>query len=241
MRALLAVLLLAMAPDSTVGQPISGAQVVALVRAAMQDAGLDVPQIDAPLRALPACGHTPSVTPRNDDWSQVQLDCTAPIWWRRVLRTNAPPRPKPIPGGPVKESDQAGPMILVTTRPLVRGQRITADDVRPAQGAQRLGSLQPDANIEGRRLRVALQPDQPILERHLEPDFDIAQDQEVTLRLNEGGIDIGIAARALANGWIGDKIAVQPWNSDRHVQAQIIAKGILQVSPNISAPPAVKR
>jgi flagellar basal body P-ring formation protein FlgA len=240
MRWLFAGALLALAPACATAQPISGAKVVELVRNAMQQEGVAAPQIAAPLRAFPPCAHDPIVTPRNGSWAQVQLECSAPQWWQRVVRTDAAPRAA-SPDAPLTQNDTATGLILVATRPLVRGQRISGDDVRLIPGNARLGSLDADAQIEGRRLRVALMPDQPLLERHLDPDFDIAIGQEVTLRLISGGIEIGITAVAQEQGWIGDTISVKPWNSARNVHVQIIAKGVVEVAPNISAPTAVYR
>jgi flagellar basal body P-ring formation protein FlgA len=240
MRWLFAGAMLALAPVNATAKPISGAEVVALVRKAMQQQGLAAPDIAAPLRAFPPCAHDPIVTPRNGAWAQAQLECTAPQWWQRVVRTDAAPRAIST-DAPSAQDDAATGLILVATRPLLRGQRISADDVRLVQGSARLGSLDATAQIEGRRLRVALMPDQPVLERHLDPDFDIASGQDVSLRLNSGGIEIGITAVAQEQGWIGDTITVKPWNSGRTVQVQIIAKGVVQVAPNISASAAVNR
>jgi flagellar basal body P-ring formation protein FlgA len=241
MRSLFIGALLSLAPVSAPSQPISGTDVADLVRDAMQQAGLVAPKIAPPLRAFPPCAHDPIVTARNGDWSQAQLDCNAPRWWRRFVRTDAEPQHAAMTTDTVTQDDDTAVMILVAARPLVRGQRISAADVRLVAGNRRLGSLDADQQIDGRRLRVALMADQPVLERHLDPDFDVNAGQDVTLHLISGGIEIGLAARAQENGWIGDKILVQPWNSPRTVQAAIVAKGILQVIPNIPVNPAVNR
>ncbi|CUX82082.1 MAG: flagella basal body P-ring formation protein FlgA [Roseibaca calidilacus] len=229
---------LALAPGVTVAKPIDGAQVVALVSSAMHQAGLDAPQLTAPIRAYPPCDHAPSVTPFQGSWTKAELRCTAPTQWRRVIATNASVAPRNARrAGQIAANTQ---MTLVAARPLLRGQYIAPGDLRRVQAHPRLGALSRLEHAEGRRLQTSLMPDQPLLERHLAPDFDIFEGDKVVLELMTGGIQIGIAATALENGWIGQRIRVLPWNAARNVQAEIVAVGRLRVAPNISSQPAVR-
>jgi flagellar basal body P-ring formation protein FlgA len=179
----------------------------------------------------------------NGSWAQIELRCEAPGFWRRVLRGDAAaPAAQRRGAAPIQGAPAVGTApLLVLARPVLRGERISAEDLRLVHAAPRLGALGRVEQAQGRRLRVSLLPDQPILERHLEPDFDILEGAEVAVQLVSGGIEIGISARALENGRMGDLIRVQPWNSTRAVVAKIIAPGRLQASPNIVPRPAVNR
>jgi flagella basal body P-ring formation protein FlgA len=121
----------------------------------------------------------------------------------------------------------------------VRGQRLTADDLEMKPAPARLGAIGDLDLAVGRRLRAAVQPGQPVLERHLDPAYDLNEGEEITLYLSQGAIEITLTARALENGWIGDRISVQPSNSERLVQAQVIAPGQARIRPNMLPPSAV--
>lgn len=228
-------------------QPIPGPEVAALVAQAMTQAGQPGARVAAPIRAFPPCDHTPHVAPGPRGWAMVEMRCDAPAPWRRTLRTNALPAavhdttgtPHTTAANPAPDT---GHPVLVAARPIARGERLRAVDLRPgpAGGGQRLGHLTDLAQAEGRRLRVSLMPDQPVLERHLDPAYDVAIGERVALRLVAAGIEIGISATALENGWRGDRIMVQPWNSPRKVQAQVIVQGIVQATPKLGARDAVQ-
>lgn len=223
-------------------QPIPGPDVSALVAQAMTQAGQPVPKIPAPIRAFPPCNHTPHVAPGAGGWAMVEMRCDDPSPWRRILRTNASPAVSHDTAAAPRSAPDTGNPVLVAARPIARGERLRADDLRPgsAGGGQRLGQLTDLAQATGRRLRVSLMPDQPILERHLDPAFDVVAGERVALQLVTAGIEIGIAATALENGWSGDRITVQPWNSARKVHAQVISPGILHAMPKLGARDAVQ-
>jgi flagellar basal body P-ring formation protein FlgA len=236
-------LALGLSAHTAQAEPLQGAHIVALVAEKLAAEGVANVHIRAPIRAFPSCAHRPEIAAVNGSWSQIELRCDAPQFWRRVLRSNAPASAVGAPGASqVQVAPGAGLVpTLVLARPVLRGERIGPEDLRLVQALPRPGALHKTAQAEGRRLRVALMPDQPLLDRHLEPDFDIEEGAEVALQLAAGGIEIGISARALESGRIGDRIRVQPWNSTRSVVADIIAVGRLQARPNIAPHPAVNR
>lgn len=243
MRRWLWAMVVALSSGTGTAQPIAGTEVVALVRQAMAEAGQPAAEIAVPIRAFPACDHAPRVSPRGGNWAMVELRCEAPAEWQRMVRTAAPPLATRTVAGPGNDAPTGLQPVLVATRPLARGERLGPGDLRLADTAtgSRLGVLTDIARAEGRRLKVSLMPDQPILERHLEPAFHVAEGEAVVLHLVTAGIEIGISARALENGWTGDRITVQPWNSDRTVPARVIGPGILQAMPNILPQAAVHR
>ncbi len=213
---------------------ISGEEILSLVETAMQQEGQIMPAIAPPIRAFPECDHTPVVAPVHGQWSQAELRCDTPAPWRRVLRLTASVRSvQPREQQELTNAHETSQAVVVT-RALSRGQRITAEDVALQPVPERLGTLQDTNNIIGRRARVALVPNQPVLERHLEPDHHISQGEKVTIQLSNGGIEIGLSGVALEDGWQGDRIRVRSWNSERIVLAEITAPGKVRVRPNIA-------
>lgn len=140
-----------------------------------------------------------------------------------------------MPATPRERAEPAAGMALavVVVQPLTRGQRVSAEDIATLPTPNRLGIIREPESVIGRRVRMSLVPDQAILERHLEPDHHVSQSEKITLHLLQGGIEIGISAVALEDGWLGDRIRVRPWNSERIVQAEIIAPGQVRVRPNM--------
>jgi flagella basal body P-ring formation protein FlgA len=229
---LLAVMALVMTPAPALPGAISGADAVALVHDAMRSAGANIVPMAVPLRALPACDHTPVVAPVGGSWARVELRCDTPAPWRRILRTDSPVAAVAArdPSQPVTTQ----PLALVATRPLVRGQRLVASDLQLRPAPARLGALTNPDLATGRRLRAAVADGQPILERHLDPAHDMLAGDQIALLLSRNGIDISLGAIALDNGWIGDRVRVQPANSTRVVQAVVIGRGQAQINPNIA-------
>lgn len=213
--------------------PIAGQEIIALVQAALTAEGLPAPDMPAPLRAFPACAHAPQVTAFQDNWSMVELRCNKPAPWKRVLRTHVPDTRAPHREHREARNEAEKTLVVAAARPLVRGQRIAADDVELVPSTRRMGSLGDPNEAIGRRLRVAVMPQQPVLERHLEPGFDIVAGEQIMLQLTHGGIEIGISATALENGWQGDRIRVRAANAQREVRAVVRAPGRAQVHPNI--------
>lgn len=223
-------------------QSIRGEEIVKIVQQALHDQGIQAPAIAAPIRDYPECAHTPRISGLKPHDAVVEIRCLEPRPWRRLLRLDAPLRglaqqtthqPMAVP-----QAEDAVSATLVATRPLVRGQRIALGDVRlsatSARQGARLGVLDSVEAAQGRRLRVSLMPDQPVLERHLDPDYVVAVGDEVAMHLVAAGIEIGMSATALENGWQDDLIQVRPAQSGRVVTAVIVGPGRVQVRPNIA-------
>lgn len=224
---------MALVPAMAQPDAISGQEILSLVQTAMQQHSQPMPEISAPIRAFPPCDHVPEVSAVNGQWAQAELQCRAPTRWRRVLRLAASDVDTATrhrsENAPARATDKA----VIVTRPLARGQRISAADVSLQSASTRLGAMREVDNVIGRRLRVSLMPDQPVLDRHLEPDHHISEGEKITVHLSQGGVEIGISAIALESGWQGDRVRVRPWNSERVVQAEIIAPGHASVRTNM--------
>ncbi|NEX45263.1 flagellar basal body P-ring formation chaperone FlgA [Pseudotabrizicola algicola] len=233
----------ALAGQLAQAEPISGAAAVDLVRDAMRVAGVSVPEMAVPLRALPDCAHAPRVTPHGGSWATAELACDAPIPWVRLLRTGSAAAVAPPATGnpPARSSAPTAATTVVALRPLPRGTRISAQDLASGTAAGLAPALRLDdpALAIGRRLRVALRPGQPVLERHLEPALDVEADQPVTVLLTVSGIEIISTATARSGGTVGDRIALRKPDGGSDFEAVIIAPGIVRVRPNMPRRTAV--
>ncbi len=217
---LLPLLLLRAAPAAAQG--LSGAETAALVAAAMARAGVPgAPPV--PVRALPPCSHTPHVEALNGSWSTAELRCDAPAW-KRALRTSAPASPAPRAPDAADAAD-AGVALI---RPLARGSVIAAEDL--ASGPE---SARWHADLIGRRLKVALAPGQPVLPRHLEPDWLVTRGGPVALRVAAGPIEVLAPAEALEDGALGDLVEVRNLSSGATLRATVTARNLAEVRPNM--------
>lgn len=245
-EAAIAGLMLALVPAlaQSGGTPISGADAVRLVQQAMMAGGFAPAAMTAPARPLPHCAHAPRVAPLEGNWAAAELICDAPQGWRRVLRTGAVGAIVPGPDTRSAQTPADAMMpVVVLTRPVQRGMRITAQDLGLAQvagtdPAQHL--LDPDLAV-GRKLRVALGAGQPVLERHLEAAMAIEPGQSVAIQLQARGLEIAMSATALTPGVVGDRVLVQPASGRAPVEALVIAPGLVRVRPNMPRKAAVKK
>ena len=235
-------LTVALPPMAGKAGPVDGTMARELIRQAMAAQGLAAPQMPAPLRALPDCDHAPEVAAFRGDWSAAELTCTAPVPWRRVLRTGAASTALPQARGATAPARVAA-TVVVAARPLPRGTRIGAADLTtgPATGYAQSSSLATPELAVGRRLRVALGAGQALQERHLEPALDIEPGQGVTLVLHSAGVEISFAGAAETGGVVGDRIVVIPVSGQGRVEGWIMAPGLVSVRTKLPVPSAVKR
>ena len=125
-------------------------------------------------------------------------------------------------------------MIVTATRPLRRGETVTAADltlsaVARADPAQALAE---PALAAGRRLRAAVGQGQAVLERHLMPRHLVAEGQRVAIVLRFGAITVASEGVALSDGLSGDVVAVQ-MPEGRRIEAEVAGPRNLIVRPKI--------
>jgi flagella basal body P-ring formation protein FlgA len=224
-------LLLPFVASPALTQGIDGARAVALVEEAMQRAGLPVPPMAQPLRALPACDGDPRVVAFQGSWAAAELICDSP-GWRRVLRTG-------MPGARVPDADRldasgAAAIVVTAARPLRRGEVVMAADLVTAPVAQvdPAQALADPALALGRRLRAAVGQGQPVLERHLAPRHLVAEGQRVAIVLQSGAITVASEGVALGNGLAGEIVGVQ-MPEGRRIEAEVAGPRNLIVRPKI--------
>lgn len=87
------------------------------------------------------------------------------------------------------------------------------------------GSTVADADVlRGQRLRRAVRAGAPVLPSDFEPMPDVAERQQVTIEVVRGPVRLTTIGTALADGRIGQTIAVRPDASDSAVVARVIDK-----------------
>ena len=218
-------------PDYSNG--ISGEDAANLVAAAMEAYGLTTGAPDAPIRPLPACGHTPTITPLNGSWSTAELRCTDPVW-QRGLRTRAA-LAVPLRDRSDETPDTPAPLVVVLTRSLQAGDMITADDLALIPGSTQNARdifTQIDQVI-GRRLRTSLGVEQILLTRHLEPDWIVQSGTPIALQITAGPITVIASGEALEGGRVGDVIALRNLSSGQVVKGIVIGENSVALRPNI--------
>ncbi|CAM3862625.1 flagellar basal body P-ring formation chaperone FlgA [Cereibacter sphaeroides] len=89
------------------------------------------------------------------------------------------------------------------------------------------------ADLIGRRLKVALAPGQPVLPRHLEPDWLVTRGGPVALRVAAGPIEVLAPAEALEDGALGDLVEVRNLSSGATLRATVTARNLAEVRPNM--------
>lgn len=207
---------------------LTGEAALDMIRTAMAQAGVEPPTMAAPVRALPTCDQAPKITPKAPDWALVELTCAAPSW-SRLLRTGAPS----VAAAGLDRSSPAlhGVPVMTVARPVQQGGRISAADLvlAPVAGIDPAQAIQAPEQALGRRLRVALGPGQPLLERHLDPLQDIEEGQEVVVLVETGIITVSQTAIAVTGGRAGDLIRLQPASGTKIIEAVILGPGRARV------------
>ncbi|TCP61359.1 flagella basal body P-ring formation protein FlgA [Rhodovulum bhavnagarense] len=234
--ALIAVLPLIVAPpahgEATFRNGIDGKRMQSLIAAELELAGLaGIPQIAAS-RRYPGCDHVPRIAPRDGSWATAEIRCSAPQWTRAV-RTGIPPGAQPREGG-APDAPAGGP-VIVMRKSLGRGSVLTAEDIAlaPAPAATpptAIGSLE---NAIGRRLSQAVGIGQPLLARHLDPDWLVVEGAPVVIALELDGISVAMSGTALEPGQRHQLIKVRNLSSGRTVRGHVTDRNKISVTAKI--------
>lgn len=122
--------------------------------------------------------------------------------------------------------------VLVAARPLNRGEPVQAGDLRrERKDLSRLpyGYLTDPVNATGKVLKRSYLAGQVLQPRQLAAPTLIKRGQQVTLHARAGGIEIRMGGQALSDGSAGDRIRVRNTSSDRVVEGEVVAKGVVKV------------
>lgn len=122
--------------------------------------------------------------------------------------------------------------VLVAARALRRGDSLRASDLRrERRDLSRLpyGYLTEAAEAEGKLLQRSYLAGQVVQPNHLEAPQLVKRGQQVTLHARTGGVEIHMSGEALSDGAQGERIQVRNHSSDRIVEGEVVAKGVVRV------------
>ena len=225
---------------------LDGTDVSRLIVRKLAGQGLEGAPGIRPDRLFPACDTAPEIEPMFGSWNTVAVRCTAGSGWRFNIRTNLSSRPAPVPirafqaGVAVKAGtegraiDQAVARadtavvadeieVVALARSVSRNDMIATDDLLMVAVSERnaLGAFFDPADVIGRRVKIGVGVNQPLMARHLHPDYLVEEGNEVLISSYAGGISVDMVGYALENGQIGEWIGVENASSGKMVRGKI--------------------
>ena len=232
----------AYAVPAVAANAIDGADVSQLIIARLNDEGLDGTPAIAADRTFPACDGAPRIEPMFGGWNTVAVRCEGKTSWRFAIRTNLSKRPTPVPirdfrpgrpaAGPIDQAVITSPRsravvdeieVVALARSVSRNDMIGVDDLTMVTVSVRNGMgafFNPD-DVAGRRMKTSLSANQPLMARHLYPDYLVEEGNEVLISSSAGGISVEMVGYALENGQIGEWIGVENASSGKTIRAKI--------------------
>ena len=233
--------------SATLAKELSGADVSRLIMQRLANEGLEGAPSIKPDRIFPACESRPEINPMFGSWNTVAVLCMGGSGWRFNIRTNLSTRPAPVPirdfqaGVAVKAGtdgraiDQAVSRVassqtvvdeievVALSRSVSRNDVIGAGDLVMVAVSERnaLGAFFDPADVIGRRMKIGVGVNLPLMARHLHPDFLVEEGNEVLISSYTGGISVDMIGYALENGQIGEWIGVENASSGKKVRGKI--------------------
>jgi len=124
--------------------------------------------------------------------------------------------------------------VLVATRPLSRGTRLSADDVRPEERDVSMltqGYLTDPQQAYGLVLKRSIASGAPVVPSALEAPRAIRRGEKVTVvGRSPSGIEVRMAGTALMDGAAGERIRVRNLSSNRIVEGTVAGAGIIEIN-----------
>ena len=226
---------------------LNGSDISRLIVNKMASQGLNAVPSIKPDRLFPPCDSKPEIEPRFGGWTTVAVRCATGSGWRFMIRTNLTTRPALVPirdfkpglgvNGPAKgqaielavaRSEMATAVVdeievVALARSVSRNDMIAADDLLMVAISERnaLGAFFDPADVIGRRVKIGVGVNQPLMARHLHPDYLVEEGNEVLISSYAGGISVDMVGYALDNGQFGEWIGVENASSGKRVHAKI--------------------
>jgi flagella basal body P-ring formation protein FlgA len=182
------------------------------VEVAPLDRRLRLPQCDKPLTAFLSPGS------RNAARQSIGVRCEGGSPWSLYVSAT------------IERPGQ----VVVTARPVPRGQVITEDDVLLAErdlGTLHRGYLTDLSQAVGQRAERDLGADEAVVPGNVGKLAVIKRGAEVTIMAADELLDVRVSGVALASGGIGERIRVRNASSKRELDAVVVGEGLVQVSP----------
>ena len=226
---------------------LNGSDISRLIVDKMASQGLNAVPSIKPDRLFPPCDSKPEIEPMFGGWTTVAVRCATGSGWRFMIRTNLTSRPALVPirdfkpglgvNGPAKgqaielavaRSEMAKAVVdeievVALARSVSRNDMIAADDLLMVAISERnaLGAFFDPADVIGRRVKIGVGVNQPLMARHLHPDYLVEEGNEVLISSYAGGISVDMVGYALDNGQFGEWIGVENASSGKRVHAKI--------------------
>lgn len=122
--------------------------------------------------------------------------------------------------------------VLVAAHALDRGQPIRAGDLQATRkdlSQLPYGYLTDAQTAVGKVLKRSYLPGQVVQPNQLAAPLLVKRGQQVTLHAEAGGIEIHMGGKAMSDGAVGERIRVRNVSSNRIVEGEVIAKGVVRV------------
>ena len=226
---------------------LDGSDISRLIVEKLSSQGLNAVPSIKPDRLFPPCDSKPEIEPMFGGWTTVAVRCVTGSGWRFMIRTNLTSRPALVPirdfkpglgvNGPAKgqaielavaRSEMATAVVdeievVALARSVSRNDMIAADDLLMVAISERnaLGAFFDPADVIGRRVKIGVGVNQPLMARHLHPDYLVEEGNEVLISSYAGGISVDMVGYALDNGQFGEWIGVENASSGKRVHAKI--------------------
>ena len=234
---------------------LDGADVSRLIMERLAGEGLQGTPSVKPDRIFPACDSVPAIEPMFGSWNTVAVRCMTGSGWRFNIRTNLSSRPAPVPirdfqpGLGVETGfnsraieravSPAGTRqtvideieVVALSRSMSRNDMIGADDLVMVAVSERnaMGAFFNPADVIGRRVKIGVGMNQPVMARHLYPDYLVEEGSEVLISSSAGGIRVDMVGYALENGQIGEWIGVENASSGKSIRGKITGEKKVRV------------
>ena len=225
---------------------MNGADVSRLIIESLAGEGLQGAPSVKPDRIFPACDSAPEIEPIFGSWNTVTVRCRGESPWRFNIRTNLSSRPALVPirefqkGIRVKNGKHSRAIeravsraetpqiideieVVALSRSMSRNDMIGADDLVMIAVPERnaMGAFFNAADVIGRRVKIGVGMNQPIMARHLHPDYLVEEGSEVLITSSAGGISVDMVGYALENGQIGEWIGVENASSGKTIRGKV--------------------
>ena len=229
---------------------LDGSDISRLIVDKLAGQGLNAAPGIKPDRLFPPCDSKPEIEPMFGGWTTVAVRCATGSGWRFMIRTNLTSRPALVPirdfkpglgvNGPangqaielaVARSEMATAVVdeievVALARSVSRNDMIAADDLLMVVISERnaLGAFFDPADVVGRRVKIGVGVNQPLMARHLHPDYLVEEGNEVLISSYAGGISVDMVGYALENGQFGEWIGVENASSSKIVRGKIVGE-----------------
>ncbi len=226
---------------------LDGMDVSRLIVQKLAGQGLEGAPVIKPDRLFPACETKPEIEPMFGSWNTVSVRCESGSRWRFMIRTNLTSRVVPVPIRDFKPGvakiglvkslaiEQAMARgntaaavadeieVVALARSVSRNDMIAAADVVMVAVSERnvLGAFFDPSDVIGRRAKIGVGLNQPLMAHHLYPDYLVEKGDEVVISSYAGGISVDMVGYALENGQIGEWIGVENAGSGKMVRGKI--------------------